>query len=674
MSTLTTGLNTAIRGWFASILGQIYYANNFDAVKVWNGITTSMQDAGITGPAAAMASPSAASGNCTNGRHRFRYRYRNTKTGYVSNPSPERRVTVSGGNGELTFTTVASSDGKVDAIDIEATAVNGSTWYRIKTIANTTSAVVSMSDSNLIQQFNVDANYGSVETGDTYSHEVPPVGAFILSYKGRSFIGGDEAYTITGTFTNSSTSVTGTGYSTKWVGRQVRVSGETVSYIISAATTTVLTLASAWSGSTGSKTASVYSVTPNRVYWSRIGMPESFYAAVQASDRLQNRSDQMTGAWGRKDGLYIFGKYSSERWIFNDDPSVAVSQTAPIQGNRGVFHQRCLVEADGKLYAWDRPGIYQVGEKPDHISANVDAALTELCDYDQSTKFHGVFDPRDRVLMWFFVVIGDTQPKRAVCYELDTGRMFFYRFLQGITASSVVPTSDGQVRVLLGDENGYSWFFGVDGSFDGVPPATSSVLTASGTPTTSVISVTQTLPTSPNLAGVMLYQASSDQYRVIASNTSSQITLASALSSAPVAGDTLYIGAIPFEYRTKWWVGQGLETKKAPVYFFVKLYPGSATGKMRVFFYEDFSSTPTTVTATASDVHNDGLTVTNATTYIELDLDGGSGDGFVAVPLSITWKRALQARLYVIRPDGDLRIMDAGFSLTKGGEQTVANE
>lgn len=674
MSTIASSLNTAIRGCFASMQGQIYYSNNFDAVKVWNGITATMEDSGITGPAAAMAAPSAAAGNCTAGAHRFRYRYRNTRTGYVSNPSLETNVTVSGGNGALTFTTVASSDAKVNAIDLEATAVNGGTFYRIATTTNTTSVIGNLSDANLIQQYNVDANYGTSELLDTYSHEVSPVGAILMPFKGRMFVGGDEAYTITGTFTNASPTVSGTGYSTKWAGRLVRVSGEAVAYVISTATTTVLTLATNWSGSTGSKTASVFSATPNRVYWSRIGYPESFYAAVFASDRLQNRSDQLTGLYGRKDALYVFGKYSAERWIFNDDPSVAVSQTAVIQGTRGVFNQRCLVEADGKLYAWDRMGMYIVGDVPSPISGPIDDALTEYVDYTLTTKMHGVFDPKDRVLMWFFVSLGDTQPKRAACFEVDTGRCFFYRFLQGITASAVVPTSDGQVRALLGDENGYSWFFGIDGSFDGVPPSSSTVLTTTGTPTTTVISVTQTLPTSPSLAGTVVYHPTTGETAVVASNTSSQLTVGAGFTTAPATAISLYIGAIPWEYRTKWWAGTGLETKKAPVYFFVKLYPGSATGKLRVSFYADFSATPTTVTATASDLFNDGLTVTTALTYVELDLDAGSNDGFVAVCLGITWSRALQARMTAIRPDGELRILDAGFSLSPRGEVAVVNE
>lgn len=675
MTTLITGLNTAIRACFVSMQGCIYEANNFDTNKVWDGVRSTMVAAGIAAPAAAMASPSAASGNVTNGAHLARCRYRNSKTGYISNPSATTAVTVSSGNGQLTFTVVASSDSKVDKIDIELTPVNSGVYYRAASGSNANGTiVVSITDANLIQQFNADANYGSAENLDTFRNEVPPLGAILMPYKGRMFIGGDEPYTITGTFTDTTTGVTGTGFSANWVGRLVQVSGESVSYEISAATTTTLTLTVAWSGTTGSKTASVYSKTPNRVYYSPAGFPESFYTSVYARDLLQNRSDQLTGLYGRRDGLYCFGRYSGERLVFNDDPSAATSVIVPIFGNRGVFNQRCLVEADGRLFAFDRAGVYEVGETPQHISAKLDLSMAELLDYSYASSFHGCFDPVDRVLMWFCVATGDTTPKRAICFEIDTGRVFWHRFLQGITASAIVPTTDGQVRVMLGDENGYTWYFSIEGSYDGTPPATSAVVTVTGSPTTTVIPVTETLSTSPSCAGVVVYNPLTTETAVCSSNTSSALTVGSGFASAPTVGQDLYLGAIPFEYRTKWLTSQGMESKKAPIYLIVKLYPGSSTGKLRVYIYQDFSSSPTTLTATASDLFNDGVNITSGNTYAELDLDAGSGDGFIAMPIDYTFKRAIQARLLSTKPTGELRILDAYFSLTRTGEKQVENE
>jgi len=686
MTTISTGLNTAVRGCFAAIQGQIYFTNNFDPVKVWDGLASSMANAGITGPAAAIGSvTSTAAGNTSAGDHRIRYRFKNSKTGYVSNPSPEATVTVAGGAEALTYNIgnggsgapiIRSTDSKADTIIVELTAITGKEWYVAATALNSAaSVVVNIADSSLIQQLNADATYGSAETLDTFSHEVPPVGTIIVFYKGRAFIGGDEAYTVSVT-ANSTTTLSGTGFSTKWVGRLIRVqTSDTVAYEITAATTTSLTIASAYPSSGTYASASVYSRFPNRVYYSRIGYPESFYAIAFARDLLQNKADTITGILGRQDAMYIFGRFSAERLVFQDDPGALTSEIHPIQGSRGVFNQRCLVEYDGEIFAFDRLGIYIVSDSPRHISAPIDDLLTELVDYSASAKFHGCYDPRDRVVMFFFVRSGDTQPKYAACVEIDTGRWWIDHFYVGITASSVVPTSDGQVRCMLGDENGYTWFFGIDGSFDGVPPSTSTVLTVTGSPTTTSIPVTQTLSTSPSLAGVVLYNPANGDARVIASNTSSTITLASALSGAPTVGASVYIGAIAWEMRTKWRVApKGQEWKQRPVYLRLKLYPGTATGSLRVFIYADFSATPTTVTETAADLWPDGVTITTSTTYVDIDLDGGSGDGYVSVPLQADFKRALQARITSVRPDGELRLLDADFAFYQGSEAPKEGE
>jgi hypothetical protein len=681
MTTLVTGLNSTNRGVFASINRQIYFANDFDAVQVWNGIGATTQNAGYTGPAAAPTAPAAAAGNVTNGVHRFRYRYKDSKTGYVSNPSPELSVTVSAGNGALTFTAgaqyVVSADAKVDTVVFEMTAVNGKTWYVAKEVLNSAaSAVVSITDLALVQQFNVDANWGAVDTGDLYSHESPPVkGGIIVQHKSRAFIGGDIAYSIaTAGFTNGSPTVTGTGFSTNWVGRLLQAGTDTTAYEILTATTTTLTLVTNYGGTTNAaRSFVIYSKTPNRIYYSRLGDPSAFYTAVWARDMLVEKSDRITAMFSRRDALYIFGQYCAERLVFDADPSATTSATIPIQGQRGAFNQRVLVEFDGNLLAWDRRGIYRVGEVPEHLSAPVDNALTELIDYSATVKFHAGWDPVDRIACFFFVATGDTQPKYAACLEVDTGKWFFDSFMQGITASSIVPTSDGQVRLLLGDENGYSWFFSVDGSFDGVPPGTSSVLTATGTPTTTVIDVTQILSTSPSLAGVPLYNPSNGDIRIIASNTASQITVA-ALSVAPVSGDTLYIGAISWEWRSKWWMGPGLDTKKRPTHVFIQLFPGTATGKLRVSFYTDFSTSPTTYTQTVTS--RDGVTITSGLSYASVDLDAGAGEGFVGVPVPSSWARVIQVRVQSDRPDGELRILDISFGRrdSTGVVQQVLNE
>ena len=223
---------------------------------------------------------------------------------------------------------------------------------------------------------------------------------------------------------------------------------------------------------------------------------------------------------------------------------------------------------------------------------------------------------------------------------------------------------------MLGDENGYSWYFGINGAFDGTPPTCEPVVTVTSA-TTTVITVNETLPTSsPDLAGVIIYDPNTGESRPCTSNTSTTITVSPAFSTAPAVDQEMFIGPISFEYRTKWWVGPGQETLKDPPYFVIKLFPGSASGKMRVYFYADMATTPSPVTANVSDEWPDGVSIVNGDNFITIDLDGGDGDGVVSVPVPVSWKNAIQARVTSIRPDGGLRVLDMQFALTKRGVAT----
>lgn len=674
MTSLATGLDTTAVPCLATIQNQVYYTNGYNQVKVWDGISASLANAGITGPAAAIGAPtSTAAGNCTLGVHGIRYRYCNSRTGYVSNPSLTTTVTIAAANNALTYNIntaavpiITSSDTKCDLILIEMTPVNSATYYQVAQVANTagTSYVVSISDANLIQGINSDALYGSVQNGDIFSHETPPYGQVILSYKGRGWIFAPLTYALSAaTFTNGSTSVTSlsTTFSQAWVGMAIIKSGDSTAYYIASGSGTSLTLNVAYGGSSTTSAATVYSTTPNRGYYSRTFAPEEYYKSKFARDFLQNRPDILTSAIGRREALYIFGRTSSERLIYNDDPSATTSTISPIQGNRGNWNQRTLVEAEGKLFAWDRLGIYVVGDIPQPISQPIDDSLRELMDYTKFSQYHGIYDPVERILMFFFVASGDSYPKYAACMEIDSGRWFYHTYLQGITASSMSMTSDGQVRAMLGDQNGYTWFAGVAGSYDGVYPSNPTVLTATGTPTTASVDVTPaTLVTSPSLAGVMCYNADSGESALISGNTSSTLSFSPVWTNAPAAGDTLYLGPIFFEYRTKWWVAPDQAAKKAPIYCYIKLFPGSSTGTMRVYVYSDFSSSPTSVTALAGyDKWPDGVTVTNGRNYVEIAMDGGSdAAGFLKIPMQGIFRRAIQVRVTSNRPDGALRISE----------------
>lgn len=683
MTSLATGLDTTAVPCLATIQNQVYYANGYNPIKVWDGIAASLVDAGMLGPVAVMGAPtSTAAGSCQLGVHGIRYRYCNSRTGYVSNPSLTTTVTIAAANNALTYNIntaatpiITSTDAKCDLILIEMTPVNSPTYYQVAQVANiaATSYVVSIADANLINGINSDALYGSVQNADIFSHEPPPYGQIMLAYKGRAWVLMPLAYALsTASFTNNNVNVTslGTTFSQAWVGMAIKRGTDTTAYYIASGSGTALVLQVVYGGTTGAGAATVFSTTPNRGYYTRAFQPEEFYKSKYARDFLQGTGDILTSAIGRREAFYVFGRTCCERLIYTDDPSQTTSNLSPVEGFRGNFNQRTLIRAEGRLYAFDRLGIYIVGDIPEPISQPVDDSLRELVDYSQFTKFHGVFDPVERVLMVFFVATGDTQPKYAACMEIDTRRWFFHTYFQGITASTVTQSSDGQVRALLGDENGYSWFAGSNGSFDGVPPTNATVVTVGTGPTATVIPVTgTTLDIVTGLAGVILYDPATGLTGVVASNTSSVITLtAPGLTILPIVGASLYLGPIAFEYRSKWFVRPDQAASKQPIYLLIRMFPGSTTGTMRVYVYADFKTNPTIVTTIAGyDKPPDGTTITNGNGYIDINLSGGTdAAGFIKVPMQAQFTRAIQFRLTSVIPAGTLRIADVGLDM--GGD------
>ena len=682
MTNLLTGFDTNSTACVASIAGQVYFVNDYNPAQVWDGVGATTQNAGIVGPVAAIGNPSSTAAGLTDiGNHQIRYRYQNSKTGYVSNPSPATLYNVAGGAQALSYTIAAggpiviSTDAKVDSVLIEMSPRNSPTFYQVARAQNIAgSYVISIADALLTQNFDSDANYGASKDGEVFTHFPPPYGTIMLEYKGITWSLGASKYALPFvSFTNGSTTVSslGVGFSQAWVGRVLRRNSDSVAYVIASGTTGAfsLTLQVAYTGAGGFGAATVYSTNPNRGNYSFPYRPEEFYPGMWARDFIQNRSDLVTAAIGRKEAMYVMGLFSCDRLVYADDPSALTSVLSPIQGNRGCYNNRCLVEAEGQLFSLDRQGVWLVGEVPQHLSGPIDDTLRETVDFAQFNQFHGGYDPVDRILMFWHVRMGDTKPKYAMCLEIDTGRWFFDSWLQGITASKQVPTSDGQVRLMICDENGYSWFLGVTGSFDGVPPSSATVLNVATSSGATNAVVTQILPTSPSLAGVIAYNPISGLQAVINSNTTTTLTLGAGMSGAFTLGQEIWIGAINWEYRTKWWVGPGQGYKKAPVYLVITMYPESTTGLMRVYIYADFSTIPTTPTAWATDQLPEGVSYVQGTNYLQIDLaGGGADDGYISVPLPCDYRRTLQARLTSIRPDGSIRISRVEFATAKEAE------
>jgi hypothetical protein len=434
-----------------------------------------------------------------------------------------------------------------------------------------------------------------------------------------------------------------------------------------------MTLSSVYTGGTTTNTITVVASAPDTLYWSRAGYPESFKPSDWARRVLQNQSDVPAGMISQHNALILCGQRTIRVLDYSIDP--ASGQINQIPSEMGLWNQHCLIEAGGKIYGWGRTGVWSLdGLLPQHLSRPIDTTVEADFDASYSERFHGIYDPRERVLLWFYVASGETKPRRAICYDLDRQIWSTRTFRQEIMCSTLVAGTTNTVRAFVGDSYGTSWYLTAD-RFDGVPLALvnsggayTGVLTVATTGATNhFIYVSQALPTGSsdygpdNLDGCILYNPTTDEECLIYANTADRLEVDGSFSSPPTIGTELYVGSFEWKMRTKWADGQGMQTKKRPSYLMVRKVPGTNIGKLKVRIYEDFSTTPMAFTLDSDDTFPDGVSWTNGATYASVDLDGGSGDGIAFVPLSANWKRVISAEVSSVRPDDPLKLLEFGF-------------
>lgn len=674
-TSLATGLNTGIRGCFARANGRLYFTNDFNAMQRVSEGDQTAGVAGISPPAAAIGSPATTTGVTVSGVHGVRYRYFDSKSLYMSDPSDQLDVTTTGAGSTLTFsigtagtTIIRSTDAKVDQIILEATDAGSSAFYRVATVNQVlTQVTFSMSDTTLRLQT------AAARDGD-FGHQPPPLCSMITEHRGRVFGLGASQVTITGVTVNTAAAatftVTGSTMSSGWAGRLVRVGADTKNYRISAMSgAALMVLSEVYTGTAGVATGvQVFSPFSDMLYWTRAGFPESWNLQSFARRVMQNESDIPAGFVSHHEVLHILGQRTMRLLDYTSDP--ASGQLIQVPTNLGLWNQRCIVTCNGRIYGWGRDGVWTVnGLIPKHLSKPVDGLVdgsdsssTDNFDMSKFEQFHGVYDPRERCIDWFYCTSSDTYPKHAITLDIDTGQWFVGTWKQGVRCSTLVTGgTSSPTRALLGDENGYSWYLKPD-VFDGVPAVLSGgVVTVSSTgSTTTVIDITESLPTgTPDLAGVIAVYSGQEQ--LIASNTANTITLNSALTAAPTIGTELFLGQIDVTVRSKFLAFDGLNLKKRPSYLMIAMVPGTSAGKLTVKFYLDHSTSAFVYTKGSSDTDPDGITTTNGSASVSVDLDGGNGDGVAFVPLPALWNRTISVEISTTRPQNLFRLLDFQF-------------
>lgn len=652
-----------------------YLANGWNAVRRWNGRSAALELAGIEGPSRALdswtPSPSTAAGSNSNvGVHVFRYRYMDSRTGYVSNPSEEREVEIASGALQLTFAIntsgagniLRSTDAKVDRIVLEATTVGSTEFFQAAEVANSASSIVfDMSDAELEQRLLPYSDDG---------HDPPPLAKNVVSHRDRIWLFGQVTHS-TGNcdVTNGSNLVpegtTDPDWNTEALGASsgdattvwlFQRLGDAEVYEIDYydSGNSRLVLKTNYAGVTGTDASYRIFSRVDAVWVSEPGFPESFVPLNFLNGPNGENAGDLVAGVGYGSSMLFFTENAMFKFSWDQDPLVD-GFWVPVSNKYGALNQRSVIEVEGVVYAMSRRGwTAWSGVFPKLISRGVDPLRSSI-DFTLAERFHCCFFPETRAVRWFVVYAGDSYPKNYVQFDVDGSAWSTGRYLQGISDSRLIPTDEG-LRVLFGDENGYTWF-GDEGDADGVPVAFSR-LTAGVGSTTSILEINEDLPTSgTGLAGAVLTRrtaAGAFESRRITSNGSGQITLASAFSGAPSANEELWVGAIPSKLRTRAFGAPGMK-KRRTAWCRLLFDPLSSARYLQVRVYEDLSSTAKAWAASRNN--RPGLVYPGSnTTYPTTDwlVDLSRADGVVQIPLSPEWRRFFEVELELWEPDARL--------------------
>lgn len=685
-TSLSTGLDTTHRYDVAEFRRLIYLANGWSKMRRWDGLATSLSTAGIAGPSQQpdswTPSPTTASGSTSVGVHRFRFRYQDSRTGYVSNPSEEREITVTAASaGQLTFpiadstatNILRSSDSKVDTIILEATIAGGEEFYTAATVLQSASSVVcSVSDATLL---------GSLLPYGDYGHFVPPVARYVVAHRERLWLFGQVSHSegtiaVTGGSTDATVTGTSTGWNTEALGSAsgessvawlMKIGSDTTPYEIDyAASATSLELKDTYPGSTASGLSYEIYSRANVIWVSRAGFPESFEPLKFLNGPSGEGAGDVTAGIGFGPVMVFFSLSGMSRVSWDLDPleDPVITQ---VSSKRGALNQRVVIEVEGKVYAMDRVGWHVwSGVFPTHISRSVDELLDSI-DFDQADNFHCVWLPRVRAIRWYVCFSGDTYPSRYVQLDVDTGEWGTGLHEVEISDSRLVPTAEGP-KTYLGDENGFVHVADT-GNTDGGHEDYSHLVVDSGATTTSIPTTGLTLPTT-GLEGAMAYWVEGDESKLIASSTTTTLTTA-AFSAAPAEGDRIWVGRILGKLKTRAFTRRAMSHVQRGRYAWLAMEPTTASRRARLRFYEDLSSSAKSDYSSFSEGNNNpGLTSPgNEDTVAGEQSDHwlihtDQSDGMVKVPFGGEFRRCMEIEVEVDEPAVDFELA----SLIVGGE------
>jgi len=244
-------------------------------------------------------------------------------------------------------------------------------------------------------------------------------------------------------------------------------------------------------------TAAAYTICgrPNRLYFSEPFEPE-YWPALNFIDVEPGDGDRLMGAVSNFDSLVICKRRKTYVLRFNENPLIEVVCPTRISSDIGCIAPRSFAQvASGSVWLSDRGLALFDGRSVEMLPESVmfDSFFTDP-DNPQYVRRDtlgrvigavGCFYPkRQQYLLLLPTVQTVRGANLMMVWDTQLRNITVYTFCQEFLSMTVGKDSDGNERVLLGDANGFTWYFDI-GDSDGVgsPGATGTVagsVTAAG--------------------------------------------------------------------------------------------------------------------------------------------------------------------------------------------------
>jgi hypothetical protein len=479
----------------------------------------------------------------------------------------------------------------------------------------------------------------------------------LFPFGGRLFAAGEVVYDKGSlVMTNGSPTVTGiqTEFVSGFIGRFLRIKGQSASYEISAVGSAVgLTLLTNYTGASGLFEYEIRSAPAERLnfYWSGAGFPTGWDPAKGLA--VPQPGDTITALLDLGSFLYLMLERAVYRLTYDSDPGRDGRQFLSLR--RGCVNQQCWVQVGAQTYVLDRQGVYMFdGGNDEDVSAPIQTLFQRQTEdglprinWSQRKFFHASADTAAGVVR-FFVCLGNSRyPQHALAYRWTSQEWSIEEYpfpvpcATNLTNYPALPVVGSSARRLLV----------LGARLDVVNPrqgATRLLLTGATLLSVTYDTASYTIPPADVVGAplVITRGRGKGQLRTIVSASGGVLTVKQPFTVKPDATSEIQIGGIPWQWRSRRFHWAPTE-RAMPRQTDMQFRPG-LEGSADLRIYESQALLPNNV---GTSMAVDGVRTKQGEPDYEIDL--ATVDGFVQVPLDeATDRRAPGAQDFTLELRG----------------------